>query len=254
MAGEAVRESAIIAEMPTRCPAVFGVIGRLCQNRGKHRAFPRMSTPRAPAPASRGIARFLPSGRAWWLVGGAVLAGLLLFALVLSSKRDEFEFYRAPGEAMPGAPAQVFDPLPAPLPAGETTASGMDTDPPPPVDAPRIDQYGAPATVAPDPALQTAQAPAAAMGSREPQVVSAPPPDYPSAALRAGASGDVVLRIEVRADGRPGEVTVVGGSRNRAFDRAAVRAVRRWRFEPAMRDGVAVDGTVQQTIRFDAPR
>lgn len=213
-----------------------------------------MSTPHSPAPASRGIARFLPSGRAWWLVGGAVLAGLLLFALVLSNKRDEFEFYRATGETMPGTPAQVFDPLPAPLPAGESTASGMDTDAPAPADAPRIDQHDAPATVAPDSAAQTTQAPAAAMGSREPRAISAPPPDYPSAALRAGASGDVVLRIEVRADGRAGEVSVVSGSSNRALDRAAVRAVRRWRFEPALRDGVAVPGTVQQTIRFDAPR
>ena len=211
-----------------------------------------MSTPPAPAPASRGIARFLPAGRAWWLVGGAVLAGLLLFALVLSNKRDEFEFYRATGDAMPGAPAQVFDPLPAPLPAGETTASGMDTDAP--ADAPRIDQHGTPASVAPDPAAQPAQAPVAAVGSREPRAVSAPAPDYPASALRAGASGEVLLRIEVGPDGRPGEVSVVSGSRNRALDRAAVRAVRRWRFEPAMRDGVAVAGTVQQTIRFDAPR
>ena len=107
-----------------------------------------MSTPPAPVRASRGIARFLPAARAWWLVGGAVLAGLLLFALVLSSKRDEFEFYRATGEAMPGTPAQVFDPLPAPLPAGESTATGMDTDAPAPADAPRIDQHDAPATVA----------------------------------------------------------------------------------------------------------
>lgn len=213
-----------------------------------------MSTPPAPASASRGIARFLPSRRAWWLVGGAVLAGLLLFALVLSNKRDEFEFYRAPGDAMPGAPAQVFEPLPAPLPAGESTASGMDTDAPAPADAPRIDQHRAPAAAAPDSTAQATQQPAAAAGSREPQVVSAPPPDYPASALRAGASGDVLLRIEVGADGRPGEVSVVSGSRNRALDRAAVRAVRRWRFEPAMRDGMAVPGTVQQTIRFDAPR
>lgn len=195
----------------------------------------------------------MPAGRAWWLVGGAVVAGLLLFALVLSGKRDEFEFYRATGETVPGTPAQVFDPLPAPLPAGDTTASGMDTDAPAPARAPRIDQHDAP-PVAPDTAAQTMQAPAAAVGSREPRAVSAPPPDFPTAALRAGASGDVMLRIEVGVDGRPVEVSVVSGSRNRALDRAAVRAVRRWRFEPAMRDGVAVPGVVQQTIRFDAPR
>src|SRR5690606_24285771 len=109
------------ARLSPRCPgaarARSGVIGRLCQNQAKHRPSTRMSTPPAPAPASRGIARFLPARRAWWLVGGAVLAGVLLFALLLSSKRDEFEFYRATGESVPGTPAQVFDPLPPPLPA-----------------------------------------------------------------------------------------------------------------------------------------
>ena len=212
-----------------------------------------MSTPPAPIPASRGIVRFLPARRAWWLVGGAVLAGVLLFALLLSSKRDEFEFYRATGENVPGTPAQVFDPLPAPLPAGDTTASGMDTDAPAPTQAPRIDQHDAP-TVAPDPTAPAIQTPPTATGSRDPRAISAPPPDYPAAALRAGVSGEVVLRIEVGADGRPGEISVVSGSRNRELDRAAMRAVRRWRFEPAMREGVAVPGVVQQTIRFDAPR
>ncbi len=205
-------------------------------------------------PASRGIARFLPAGRAWWLVVGAVLAGLLLFALVLSGKRDEFEFYRAQGDAGAGAPGQVFEPLPAPLPAGETAASGMDTDAPADGPAPRIDQHGAPpAETAVQPA-QPDQSLSADAGTREPRLLSSMQPEYPRAALRAGVAGEVLLLIEVRADGRPGEVSVLSGSRNRSLDRAAVRAVRQWRFEPALRDGVAVPGTVRQSIRFDLPR
>ena len=61
------------------------------------------------------------------------------------------------------------------------------------------------------------------------------------------------LRIEVGADGVPTDVVVVGSSRNRELDRAAVQAVRRWRFQPAMQNGVAVAATVQQTISFEAP-
>ena len=38
--------------------------------------------PASPSPLQR-LARFLPAGRGWWLVLGAILAGLLLFALVL---------------------------------------------------------------------------------------------------------------------------------------------------------------------------
>ncbi|MDH5833660.1 energy transducer TonB [Luteimonas kalidii] len=218
-----------------------------------------MSTSPASTSPLRRISRFLPAGRGWWLVFGAILAGLLLFALVLSNKRDEFEFHRA-GEPAPGVPGQVFEPLPAPLPAGESTASGMDDRPPARDEAPRIDQQAQ----SPVPPPAQAQAPVApgegpaASGpladASVPRPLSAPAPDYPSAALRAGASGDVVLRIEVGADGRPGDVTVIGSSRNRALDRAAMQAVRRWRFEPAVRDGVAIPATVQQVISFDAPR
>ena len=86
-----------------------------------------------------------------------------------------------------------------------------------------------------------------------PRPVSTPAPGYPRNALRSGAAGNVQLRIEVGADGVPTDVEVVGSSRNRELDRAAVQAVRRWRFAPAMRGGVPVAASVQQTISFEAP-
>lgn len=210
-----------------------------------------MPTPPASNPPSGRFARFLPSGRAWWLVAGAFLAGLLLFALVLSNRRDAFEFYRADGDGAASVEGQVFEPLPAPLPAGEDAASGMDDRPPARADAPRIDQHSPSPAGVPSPAPAST---AALADASVPRPLSTPSPDYPAAALRAGAGGNVVLRIEVGADGRPGSVEVVASSRNRELDRAAVRAVRRWRFQPAMRDGVAVPASVQQTISFDAPR
>ena len=66
-------------------------------------------------------------------------------------------------------------------------------------------------------------------------------------------SGSVQLHIDVGADGVPINVVVVGSSRNRELDRAAVQAVRRWRFQPAMRNGVPEAASVQQTISFEAP-
>jgi len=218
-----------------------------------------MSTPPASRSPLRMIAGILPAGRGWWLVLGAFLAGLLLFALVLSSKRDEFEFHRA-GDGPPGAPGQVFEPLPAPLPAGESTASGMDDQPGGDGEV-RIDRHAeapAPPPGTVDPSTQQAPGtegpPAAVAGGSVPRLLSAPAPEYPRSALRAGASGNVVLRIEVRPDGRVGDVSVVESSRHRELDRAAVRAVRRWRFEPALQDGRPVAGVVQQVISFDAPR
>ncbi len=217
-----------------------------------------MSTPPPPNPWRRKLAAFLPAARGWWLVAGAVLAGLLLFALVLSGKRERFEFHRA-GDGPPGTPGQVFEPLPAPLPASES-ASGMQ-DQAGEGEAVRIDQHaGAPAPpegmVDPSaaPGAGASPAPETAAAAAVPRLLSAPQPEYPRSALRAGLTGRVVLRIDVGTDGRPREVVVVESSRHRVLDQAAVRAVQRWRFEPAMRDGVAVPATVQQVISFDAPR
>jgi protein TonB len=69
----------------------------------------------------------------------------------------------------------------------------------------------------------------------------APPPAYPRDAIRTNAQGTVMLRVLVDVDGRPLEVVVDRSSGHRSLDREAVRQVQqRWRFEPAMRDGRAV--------------
>lgn len=62
--------------------------------------------------------------------------------------------------------------------------------------------------------------------------VVAPPPPYPPAALRAGATGTVVLQIEVGPDGNPTEVRIKKSSGNRDLDRAAQQHIRaRWKFQ-----------------------
>jgi len=68
------------------------------------------------------VADWLPSRRAllWMLL--AFVAGLVVFALVLS--RSDDGFYRA-GPAAPTANGPDYAPLPTPLPAGERDASGM---------------------------------------------------------------------------------------------------------------------------------
>lgn len=217
-----------------------------------------MSTHAASRSRLRRVAALLPAARGWWLVLGAVLAGLLLFALVLSGKREP---PGPPGaiETVPGEPGRAYQPLPAPLPAADSVASGMDTQPVEDGGAPRIDRHAdapapPPGTVDPSAPPDNASAPPVAGDAGVPRLLSAPPPEYPRSALRAGLSGNVVLQIEVRANGRAGAVSVVESSGHRALDRAAASAVRRWRFEPARRDGRPVATTVQQVIRFDAPR
>ncbi|KRD39600.1 hypothetical protein ASE35_04480 [Lysobacter sp. Root916] len=77
-----------------------------------------------------------------------------------------------------------------------------------------------------------------------------PEPEYPATALRRGEGGDVLLRVNVGADGVPGEIDFVRRSSSRELDRAAQDAVRRWRFEPATRNGKAVPAVVEVPIEF----
>lgn len=73
------------------------------------------------------------------------------------------------------------------------------------------------------------------------EYASAPPPAYPRDALRTRAEGTVMLQVLVDIDGRPLDVQVQSSSGNRLLDDTARKHVlKRWRFKPAMRDGVAV--------------
>lgn len=67
------------------------------------------------------------------------------------------------------------------------------------------------------------------------------PPPYPRAELRSGIQGTVVLKVLVDTDGTPLEVVVQTSSGNRNLDKSAVQHVlKRWHFQPAMKDGHAV--------------
>lgn len=79
----------------------------------------------------------------------------------------------------------------------------------------------------------------------------APPPPYPTAALREGLHGTVVLRVLVDTDGRAIDVTVERSSGHRQLDAAARRHVlAKWTFRPAMRDGRAVQAIGLLPVEF----
>lgn len=81
--------------------------------------------------------------------------------------------------------------------------------------------------------------------------VDATPPPYPREAARIGAQGTVLLKVLVDTDGTPLEVAVQKSSGNRSLDREAREHVlKRWRFQPAMRDGQAVQAYGLVPIEF----
>lgn len=65
-------------------------------------------------------------------------------------------------------------------------------------------------------------------------------PDYPYAALEADIDGIVLVRFDVTEAGRTDAIEVVAAAPGGVFDDAVRRAVRTWRYTPAMIGGEAV--------------
>jgi protein TonB len=77
-----------------------------------------------------------------------------------------------------------------------------------------------------------APAAASATAAQSLRAVSTPAPRYPPEALRSGTSGEVLVEITVGTDGSVTNARVVRATPARVFDREALNAVRRWKFEP----------------------
>ena len=75
-------------------------------------------------------------------------------------------------------------------------------------------------------------------------------PEYPAAAARTQEEGTVLVRVDVDANGVPTNVDVARRSGSRDLDRAAVTAVRQWRFSPAIKDGKKVAAVVEVPVEF----
>jgi protein TonB len=116
--------------------------------------------------------------------------------------------------------------------------------------APVTQQPQRPAPQAPAPApTQSAAAPppapAAPRVSNELRPISLPAPSYPREAERRRRSGSVEVEFTVGTDGSVTSARVVQASPPRVFDREALSAVNRWRFQP-----VGSPVTTRRTIQF----
>lgn len=149
----------------------------------------------------------------------------------------------------PAAPQQAAPPAPAKIILPQTPL-------PPPPEAPRIA-----ATLLPQPALSAAEPseraapsmPSAASAVPSPappatenagdlssSMMAATPPRYPQESRRKREQGVVILRLLLGTDGQVSEISVAQSSGFSRLDQAALAAVRRWRWSPTRRNGVAV--------------
>jgi protein TonB len=198
------------------------------------------------------------SKRTWLIIVAAFVVGVLLFLLIWARQRHRYDFYR-PDAAAQSATGEAFEPLPVP----DTSNAGNPPATPTAEESPsraRIVETtptpAAPAPVAPAPQpMPNTPSPGApstpVTDASRPVPISSPAPRYPPDALRRGESGETLLRIHVGIDGVPDDVDLVRGSGSRSLDRAAMEAVRAWRFRPAVSNGQPVAATVQVPIAFN---
>ena len=88
-------------------------------------------------------------------------------------------------------------------------------------------------------------------GVSAPRAIYAPDPEYSEEARKAKYQGTVVLWTVIGPDGRTHDIRV-SRSLGMGLDQKAIEAVRKWRFEPAMKDGhpVAVQVNVEVNFRL----
>jgi protein TonB len=167
----------------------------------------------------------------------------------------------APPKVEPPPPPPVVKPKPLPQVAKAVPKPAVRPTPQPKLSEP-VARNDAPVDPSPSPnaipaaPAQAAPAPAPAPVERvtEPRgyagYLNNPAPAYPSAALKRGLEGRVILKVHVLADGHPDNVAVARSSGHDILDEAAVKAVTSWVFDPARRGQTPIDGWVNVPLNF----
>ncbi len=190
---------------------------------------------------------------------------------VVLSKRSEpldaapriMEASIGPSPAQEPPQAQPVPPRPNPPPAPRrqprpSSAPTAVARAPAPLALPAAAQtHDAPAVTVPrpEPAPPAPAQPAAPAPIVPPSFSAAylenPPPAYPATSRRLGETGRVVLRVRVGTEGRADAVELATSSGFERLDRAALEAVKRWRFVPARQAGAPVAAWVRVPLSFN---
>ena len=66
-------------------------------------------------------------------------------------------------------------------------------------------------------------------------------PQYPARAQERGIEGFVIVEFTIAADGNVKDAMVIVSEPSKIFDRAALRAIRKWKYKPKVEDGQAME-------------
>jgi protein TonB len=80
-------------------------------------------------------------------------------------------------------------------------------------------------------------------------------PEYPMSAKQRGVEGWVELKFTITAAGTVANIVVTASNPGTIFNKSAVQAVSKWRYNPKVENGTAVARPgVRQRIKFELPR
>ena len=186
----------------------------------------------------------------------ALLLVVLLHALALAALLTHRMVLAPPAQPEPMLVVAVPPPVAPPPPAASAPDVRLDVPeivvPPPIIEIAReapptvTARLAEPAPVAAAVQRQAADAPSStpavgpSLQSLPATMLEARPPRYPTESRRLKEQGTVVLDVLLSADGRVERIAVYQSSGSSRLDRAALEAVRRWRWSPMLRDGLAV--------------
>lgn len=155
----------------------------------------------------------------------------------------------APAQAAAPPQPEVAPPAPEPSPepvvehkATQEPTVDVTTEPapaPPPV----------PSTIEVHPE-QTGPLVAGSNGVTMPQLITRVDPVYPPMAVRKQLKGTVTLQAVIGEDGRVADLKLLAEPPGSGFGRAALNAVRKWRYRPATKLGDPVASVINISVRF----
>jgi TonB family protein len=181
-----------------------------------------------------------------WGVGAGVAAAILAFAWLIARDKQA------------AAPQASHPQLSAPTGQGSPLEAHRDVAPAIAATLPQENPGPAGATQA---AAATARFASPTPGAADHRSLPEPhlklihyvAPGYPAAALSRGVTGSVVVAYTVDTQGVTRYVRVVSAEPAGIFSRAAVDAVKRWRYAPVMLDNAALAVPTRTTVRFTPP-
>ncbi|MFT5426326.1 MAG: protein TonB [Gammaproteobacteria bacterium] len=75
-------------------------------------------------------------------------------------------------------------------------------------------------------------------------------PSYPPRALRSGVEGVVTVEFTIAVDGTVKDPNIITSNPPKIFDRSVLKAITKWKFNPEVIDGKAIERRARQDVHF----